>query len=231
VIIIIDSAAAGISRWRSGRDCLKNTRAIDQHRSATIEDDVDSWERTTEEPARDQHHMFKSSQNLHINLHILTSIAIYLIYYHAKLADARDLKSAGRKGHEGSIPSARGMLRSASFQSRNPFGDEEWKTLASTPNAVHRFVFVLRGRGLSFYVTFVLDQSGERAYRMWEPSVFSVQMAGKRSKEFGQTNSKVGRANSSPARDLQQRNWLKLHSFPAQFLHSQDLPCYLQLVQ
>jgi hypothetical protein len=39
------------------------------------------------------------------------------------------------QGHEGSIPSARGMLRSASFQSRN--------------------------------------------------SVFSVQMAGKRSKEFG----------------------------------------------
>jgi hypothetical protein len=34
-------------------------------------------------------------------------------------------------------------------------------------------------------VTFVLDQSGERAYSMWERSVFSVQMAGKRSKEFG----------------------------------------------
>jgi hypothetical protein len=31
----------------------------------------------------------------------------------------------------------------------------------------------------------VLDQSGERAYAMWERSVFSVQMAGKRSKEFG----------------------------------------------
>jgi hypothetical protein len=41
------------------------------------------------------------------------------------------------------------------------------------------------GGGLSFYVTFVLDESGERAYAMWEQSVFSVQMAGKRSKEFG----------------------------------------------
>jgi hypothetical protein len=30
-----------------------------------------------------------------------------------------------------------------------------------------------------------LDESGERAYAMWEQSVFSVQMAGKRSKEFG----------------------------------------------
>ena len=29
------------------------------------------------------------------------------------------------------------------------------------------------------------DQSGERACAMWEQSVFSVQMAGKRSKEFG----------------------------------------------
>jgi hypothetical protein len=34
-------------------------------------------------------------------------------------------------------------------------------------------------------VTFVLDESGERAYAMWEQSVFSVQMSGKRSKEFG----------------------------------------------
>jgi hypothetical protein len=34
-------------------------------------------------------------------------------------------------------------------------------------------------------VTFVLGESGERAYAMWEQSVFSVQMAGKRSKEFG----------------------------------------------
>ncbi len=34
-------------------------------------------------------------------------------------------------------------------------------------------------------MTFVLDESGERAYAMWEQSVFSVQMAGKRSKEFG----------------------------------------------
>ena len=34
-------------------------------------------------------------------------------------------------------------------------------------------------------MTFVLDQSGERAYAMWEQSVFSVRMAGKRSKEFG----------------------------------------------
>ena len=29
------------------------------------------------------------------------------------------------------------------------------------------------------------DRSGEREYAMWEQSVFSVQMAGKRSKEFG----------------------------------------------
>jgi hypothetical protein len=40
-------------------------------------------------------------------------------------------------------------------------------------------------RGLSFYATFVLDESGERAYAMWEQSGFSVQMAGKRWKEFG----------------------------------------------
>jgi hypothetical protein len=32
---------------------------------------------------------------------------------------------------------------------------------------------------------FVLDESGERACAMWEQSVFSVQMAGKRSREFG----------------------------------------------
>jgi hypothetical protein len=38
---------------------------------------------------------------------------------------------------------------------------------------------------LSFYVTFILDESGESVYAMWEQSVFSVQMAGKRSKEFG----------------------------------------------
>jgi hypothetical protein len=30
-----------------------------------------------------------------------------------------------------------------------------------------------------------LDESGEGAYAMWEQSVFSVQMAGERSKEFG----------------------------------------------
>ncbi|MGA9355242.1 MAG: hypothetical protein WBV46_16235, partial [Terriglobales bacterium] len=39
--------------------------------------------------------------------------------------------------------------------------------------------------GLSFYLMFVLDESGERACAMWEQSVFSVQMAGKRSREFG----------------------------------------------
>ena len=34
-------------------------------------------------------------------------------------------------------------------------------------------------------MTFALDESGERACAMWEQSVFSFQMAGKRSKEFG----------------------------------------------
>jgi hypothetical protein len=34
-------------------------------------------------------------------------------------------------------------------------------------------------------VTFVLDEPGERAYAMREQSVFSVQIAGKRPKEFG----------------------------------------------
>src|ERR1035438_6050407 len=71
------------------------------------------------------------------------------------------------------------------LSNRENLWDEEWTNLASTPNAVHRFVFVPRGRSLSLYVTFVLDQSGERASAMWERSVFSVQMAGKRSKEFG----------------------------------------------
>jgi hypothetical protein len=46
-----------------------------------------------------------------------------------------------------------------------PFWDEEGTNLASTPNAVHRFVFAPRERGLSFYVTFVLDQSGETRVR------------------------------------------------------------------
>lgn len=34
-------------------------------------------------------------------------------------------------------------------------------------------------------MTFVLDEPGERAYAMREQSVFSVQIAGKRSREFG----------------------------------------------
>ncbi len=82
-----------------------------------------------------------------------------------------------------------------------------------TPNAIHRFVFVPRGRGLSFYVTFVLDQSGERACAMWEQSVFSVQMAGKGRKNSARTNSKLGRASSSCPKDLQQRNRLKFVQF------------------
>jgi len=62
---------------------------------------------------------------------------------------------------------------------RHNLGDEaeEWTNLASMPNAVHRFVFVPRGRGLSFYVTFVLDESGERAYAMWEQSRNSLKFA------------------------------------------------------
>jgi hypothetical protein len=103
----------------------------------------------------------------------------------AKLADAADLKSAGLKRPmrvQIPPPAARCVWHLSNGETLR---DEEWTNLASTPNAVHRFVFVPRGRSLSFYVTFVLDQSGERAYAMWERSVFSVQMGGKRSKEFG----------------------------------------------
>jgi hypothetical protein len=63
--------------------------------------------------------------------------------------------------------------------------DEYREALALSDPANFRIVRVPRGRGLSFYVRFVLDQSGERACAMWKQSVFSVQMAGKRSKEFG----------------------------------------------
>ena len=63
--------------------------------------------------------------------------------------------------------------------------DEYREALALSDPANFRIVRVPRGRGLSFYVRFVLDQSGDRACAMWKQSVFSVQMAGKRSKEFG----------------------------------------------
>ena len=62
-------------------------------------------------------------------------------------------------------------------------------------------------------MTFALDQSGERAYAMWEQSVFSVQMAGKGRKNSARTNSKLGRASSSCPKDLQQRDWLKFAQF------------------
>jgi hypothetical protein len=98
--------------------------------------------------------------------------------------DPSDSKSAGRKAKRVQFPPPAACCVRI-FPIEKPLWDEEWTNLASTPNAVHRFVFLPRERDLSFYVTFVLDESGERAYAMWEQSVFSVQMAGKRSKEFG----------------------------------------------
>jgi hypothetical protein len=75
---------------------------------------------------------------------------------------------------------------------------------------------------LSFYVTFILDESGERVYAMWEQSVFSVQMADKRSKEFG-----ADELEAWPSQFLVPKGFVaaklgwNLHSLPAQFLHSQ----------
>jgi hypothetical protein len=71
------------------------------------------------------------------------------------------------------------------FPIDKPIWDEEWAKLAPTPNDIRRFVFVARGRGLSFYVTFVLDGSDRHAQAMWERSSALVQMAGRISKEFG----------------------------------------------
>ena len=71
------------------------------------------------------------------------------------------------------------------FPMEKPIWDEEWTKLAPTANDIRRFVFVARGRGLSFYVTFFLDDSDERAHAMWERSSALIQMAGRESKEFG----------------------------------------------
>jgi hypothetical protein len=49
---------------------------------------------------------------------------------------------------------------------------------------------------------------------MWEQSVFSVQMAGKSSKEFGADEIEADRASSSCPRDLQQRKEPKFAQFP-----------------
>ena len=70
------------------------------------------------------------------------------------------------------------------FPMEKPIWDEEWTKLAPTPNDIRRFVFVARGRGLSFYVTFVLDNSDEQAHAMWQGSYALMQVAGTASKEF-----------------------------------------------
>ena len=63
-------------------------------------------------------------------------------------------------------------------------------------------------------------------------SVFSVQMAGKRSKEFG-----ADELEAWPSQFLVPKGFVaakfgwNLHSLPAQFLHSRKLPHYLQLKQ
>ena len=66
-----------------------------------------------------------------------------------------------------------------------PIWDEEWTNLASTPNALRRFVFVPHGRGLDFYVTFVLAGSDKRAHAICQRSQMVIQMPAKMSKEFG----------------------------------------------
>ena len=71
------------------------------------------------------------------------------------------------------------------FPMEKPIWDEEWTKLAPTPNDIRRFVFVARGKGLSFYVTFVLDNSDEQAHAMWQRSYSLMQVAGTASKEFG----------------------------------------------
>ena len=71
------------------------------------------------------------------------------------------------------------------FPMEKPIWDEEWTKLAPTPNDIRRFVFVARGRSLSFYVTFVLDNSDEQAHAMWQRSYSLMQVAGTASKEFG----------------------------------------------
>jgi hypothetical protein len=70
------------------------------------------------------------------------------------------------------------------FPMEKPIWDEEWTKLALTPNDIRGFVFVACGRGISFYVTFVLADSDEQAHATWQRSYAHMQVAGTASQDF-----------------------------------------------
>jgi hypothetical protein len=69
------------------------------------------------------------------------------------------------------------------FPIEKPIQSEEW--MNPTPIALCRFVLVSRGRGSSFYVTFAVAESDERAHAMLGRYQGLIQMGAKMSKEFG----------------------------------------------
>jgi len=66
---------------------------------------------------------------------------------------------------------------------------------------------------------------------MWEQSVFSVQMAGKRSKEFGADELEAWPSQFLVPKGFVAAKLAEIAHFPAQFLHGQKLPHYLQSKQ
>jgi hypothetical protein len=69
------------------------------------------------------------------------------------------------------------------FLIEKPIQSEDW--MNPTPIALCRFVLVSRGRGSSFYVTFAVAESDERAHAMLGRYQGLIQMGAKMSKEFG----------------------------------------------